>query len=67
MYLTRFRDLIKRQRNSLIEDHFPKLQITNRNNYNKKKKYRRDSIKRKTHKVATTKPDKKKISQYPLM
>ena len=66
MYLTRFRDLIKRQRNSLIEDHFPKLQITNRNNY-KKKKYRRDSIKRKTHKVATTKPDKKKISQYPLM
>ena len=66
MYLTRFRDLIKRQRNSLIEDHFPKLQITNRHNY-KKNKYRRDSIKRKTHKVATTKPDKKKISQYPLM
>ena len=66
MYLTRFRDLIKRQRNSLIEDHFPKLQIQI-GIIIIRKKYRRDSIKRKTHKVATTKPDKKKISQYPLM
>ena len=56
MYLTRFRDLIKRQRNSLIEDHFPKLQMTNSNNY----KIQEGQYKKKTHKVANTKPDKKK-------